>query len=133
MKADDFLSQYQMMEQYGVASAEEVKVENLADHLRIEITAAGTVCATPCCGRSSCCSTSHRSVSPRWSCKRSSGILRTINRNGGVSMLLVEQNANIALELADYAYLIETGCIVMGGPTAIIACDHAVRRAYLGY
>ena len=60
-------------------------------------------------------------------------ILRTINRNGGVSMLLVEQNANIALELADYAYLIETGCIVMGGPAAIIACDHAVRRAYLGY
>jgi hypothetical protein len=47
MKADDFLGQYQMMEQYGVASAEEVKVENLADHLRIEITAAGTVCATP--------------------------------------------------------------------------------------
>ncbi len=46
-------------------------------------------------------------------------------------MLLVEQNANIALELADYAYLIETGCIVMGGPAAIIACDHAVRRAYL--
>ena len=44
-----------------------------------------------------------------------------------------QQNANIALELADYAYLIETGCIVMGGPTAIIACDHAVRRAYLGY
>ena len=36
-----------MMEQYGVASAEEVKVENLADHLRIEITAAGTACATP--------------------------------------------------------------------------------------
>ena len=48
-------------------------------------------------------------------------------------MLLVEQNANIALELADYAYLIETGCIVMGGPAAIMACDHAVRRAYLGY
>ena len=43
-------------------------------------------------------------------------ILRTINRNGGVSMLLVEQSAKIALELADYAYLIETGCIVMGGP-----------------
>ena len=49
MKANDFLGQYQMMEQYGVTSAEEVKVENLADHLRIEITAAGTVCATPCC------------------------------------------------------------------------------------
>jgi branched-chain amino acid transport system ATP-binding protein len=60
-------------------------------------------------------------------------ILRTINRNEGVSMLLVEQNPNIALELADHAYLIETGCIVMGGSTAIIACDSAVRRAYLGY
>jgi branched-chain amino acid transport system ATP-binding protein len=60
-------------------------------------------------------------------------ILRTINHNEGVGMLLVEQNANIALELADHAYLIETGCIVMGGPTAIIACDSAVRRAYLGY
>ena len=133
MKADDFLGQYQMMEQYGVASAEEVKVENLADHLRIEITAAGTVRATPCGGRSSCCSTSHRSVSPPLVVQETFRILRTINRNGGVSMLLVEQNANIALELADYAYLIETGCIVMGGPAAIIACDHAVRRAYLGY
>ena len=60
-------------------------------------------------------------------------ILRTINRNEGVRMLLVEQNAHIALELADHAYLIETGCIVMGGPAAIIACDDAVRRAYLGY
>jgi branched-chain amino acid transport system ATP-binding protein len=60
-------------------------------------------------------------------------ILRSINRNEGVGMLLVEQNAHIALELADHAYLIETGCIVMGGPAAIIACDDAVRRAYLGY
>jgi branched-chain amino acid transport system ATP-binding protein len=60
-------------------------------------------------------------------------ILRTINRNEGVGMLLVEQNAHIALELADHAYLIETGCIVMGGPAAVIACDDAVRRAYLGY
>jgi branched-chain amino acid transport system ATP-binding protein len=60
-------------------------------------------------------------------------ILRTINRDEGVGMLLVEQNANIALELADHAYLIETGCIVMGGPAKVIACDEAVRRAYLGY
>jgi branched-chain amino acid transport system ATP-binding protein len=60
-------------------------------------------------------------------------ILRTINRNEGVAMLLVEQNAHLALELADHAYLIETGCIVMGGPAAIIVCDDAVRRAYLGY
>ena len=60
-------------------------------------------------------------------------ILRTINCNEGVSMLLVEQNAHLALELADHAYLIETGCIVMGGPAAIIARDDAARRAYLGY
>ena len=60
-------------------------------------------------------------------------ILRTINRVEGVAMLLVEQNARIALELADHAYLIETGCIVMGGPASLIACDDAVRRAYLGY
>jgi branched-chain amino acid transport system ATP-binding protein len=60
-------------------------------------------------------------------------ILRTINRNEGVGMLLVEQNAHSALELADHAYLMETGCIVMGGPAAIIACDDSVRRAYLGY
>ena len=60
-------------------------------------------------------------------------ILRTINRNEGVSMLLVEQNAHIALELADHAYLIETGCIVVGGPAALAAGDEAARRAYLGY
>jgi branched-chain amino acid transport system ATP-binding protein len=60
-------------------------------------------------------------------------ILGTINRNEGVGILLVEQNANLALELADHAYLLETGCIVMGGPAAIIAVDDAVRRTYLGY
>jgi branched-chain amino acid transport system ATP-binding protein len=60
-------------------------------------------------------------------------ILRAINRSEGVSMLLVEQNAHLALELADHAYLIETGCIVMGGPVSIIARDDAARRAYLGY
>jgi ABC-type branched-subunit amino acid transport system ATPase component len=48
-------------------------------------------------------------------------ILRSINRNEGVGMLLVEQNAHIALDLADQAYLIETGCIVMGGPAATVA------------
>ena len=44
------------------------------------------------------------------------GILRTLNREEKVSMLLVEQNAQLALELADHAYLIETGRIVMAGP-----------------
>jgi branched-chain amino acid transport system ATP-binding protein len=60
-------------------------------------------------------------------------ILRTINEQDGVSMLLVEQNANIALELAGRAYLLETGRIIMQGPSAVISSDEAVRRAYLGY
>ncbi len=48
-------------------------------------------------------------------------------------MLLVEQNATLALELADHAYLLETGTIVMSGPSAVISSDESVRRAYLGY
>ena len=60
-------------------------------------------------------------------------ILGAINRDQGVSMLLVEQNANIALKLASYAYLIETGRIVMQGPADEIGRDESIRRAYLGY
>ncbi len=60
-------------------------------------------------------------------------ILETINQSEGMSMLLVEQNANLALELADHAYLLETGEIVMGGEAAVIAGDETVRRVYLGY
>jgi branched-chain amino acid transport system ATP-binding protein len=48
-------------------------------------------------------------------------------------MLLVEQNANLALDLADHAYLLETGAIIMGGEAAVIAGNESVRRAYLGY
>ena len=47
-------------------------------------------------------------------------------------MLLVEQNAKMALDLADQAYLLETGRIVMGSPEAMMA-DEAIRRSYLGY
>jgi len=60
-------------------------------------------------------------------------ILRAINRTDRVSLLIVEQNANLALELADRAYLIETGRVVIGGPAATIRNDDSVRRAYLGY
>jgi branched-chain amino acid transport system ATP-binding protein len=60
-------------------------------------------------------------------------ILRAINRDERVSLLLVEQNANMALQLADHAYLIETGRIVMHGPSAEIGSDESVRRSYLGY
>ena len=61
------------------------------------------------------------------------GILRTINEKERVSMLLVEQNAAMALELADRAYLIETGRVVLSGAAADIKRDDAVRRSYLGY
>jgi branched-chain amino acid transport system ATP-binding protein len=60
-------------------------------------------------------------------------ILGTLNRSESVSMLLVEQNAAIALELADHAYLIETGRIVMAGPAAEVRGDENIRKFYLGY
>ena len=60
-------------------------------------------------------------------------ILREVNRETGVAMLVVEQNAALALELAEHAYLLETGHIVMDGPAAVIGADEGVRRAYLGY
>ena len=61
------------------------------------------------------------------------GILRTLNRSEKVSMLLVEQNAALALDLADHAYLIETGRLVMEGPAQQLRDDENIRRAYLGY
>jgi branched-chain amino acid transport system ATP-binding protein len=61
------------------------------------------------------------------------GILKAINREAGVTVLLVEQNARLALELADQAFLLETGRVVMSGPSHRLAADDAVRRAYLGY
>jgi branched-chain amino acid transport system ATP-binding protein len=61
------------------------------------------------------------------------GILRRIREESGAGILLVEQNANLALELADRAYLLETGRIVMSGPAAEIRQDEAIRRSYLGY
>jgi branched-chain amino acid transport system ATP-binding protein len=60
-------------------------------------------------------------------------ILRAINAESGVAMLLVEQNAAMALELADHAYVIETGRVVLAGSAGDIKRDDAVRRAYLGY
>ena len=53
-------------------------------------------------------------------------------RRQGVSMLLVEQNARAALRVADYAYVLETGQIVMQGPAAELADDPRVIEAYLG-
>jgi branched-chain amino acid transport system ATP-binding protein len=60
-------------------------------------------------------------------------ILRTINREEGIGMLLVEQDAALALALAGDAYLIETGRVVVSGPAATLRDDDSVRKAYLGY
>ena len=60
-------------------------------------------------------------------------ILRQVNRETGVAMLIVEQNAALALDLAEHAYLLETGHIVMDAPAAVIGADEGIRRAYLGY
>jgi branched-chain amino acid transport system ATP-binding protein len=61
------------------------------------------------------------------------GILRTLNQTEKVSMLLVEQNAALALDLADHAYLMETGRLVMAGPASELRDDENIRKAYLGY
>ena len=60
-------------------------------------------------------------------------ILRKLNEEDGTSMLLVEQNATAAIALADHAYLLETGNLIMGGAASDIGRDENVRRAYLGY
>lgn len=60
-------------------------------------------------------------------------ILRRINEEENVSLLLVEQNASLALALATHVYLLETGHVVMDGPASIVSDNAAVRRAYLGY
>ena len=61
------------------------------------------------------------------------GILRAVNQAEHVSMLLVEQNAAMALDLASHAYVIETGRVVLSGSADDIRRDDAVRRSYLGY
>jgi branched-chain amino acid transport system ATP-binding protein len=60
-------------------------------------------------------------------------ILRAINREQKVGLLLVEQNANLALQLADRAYLLETGRVVIAGPADELSRDETIRRSYLGY
>jgi len=60
-------------------------------------------------------------------------IFRVINQTDRVSMLLVEQNAAMALRLADHAYLLETGRVLMSGSAEELGRDESIRRSYLGY
>ena len=58
-------------------------------------------------------------------------LVQKINRRGA-TILLVEQNANMALKIADYAYVLETGRIILEGSAAMLREDERVRKAYLG-
>ena len=60
-------------------------------------------------------------------------ILRAVNEADKVTILLVEQNAAMALDLADHVFLLETGRVVMEGPSSVLRNDDAIRKAYLGY
>ena len=58
-------------------------------------------------------------------------IIRTVNQQG-ITVLLNEQNANMALKVADYAYVLETGNLTMSGTGAQLLSDPQVKAAYLG-
>lgn len=60
-------------------------------------------------------------------------ILGTINREDKVSMLLVEQDAALALKIASHAYVLETGRVVLAGPSEDLRKSDSIRRSYLGY
>ena len=59
-------------------------------------------------------------------------VLRRLNSEDGLSVLLVEQNANLALRVASRVYLLETGTVVASGTAAEISSDDSIRKAYLG-
>ncbi len=60
-------------------------------------------------------------------------IIATINREEKLTVLVVEQNANLALKIAGHGYVLEVGRIVLEGPSAELARNESVRRSYLGY
>jgi branched-chain amino acid transport system ATP-binding protein len=60
-------------------------------------------------------------------------IIESLSKQEGIAVLLVEQNANLAMEIAQRVYLLETGRIVASGDTETIAADDSIRKAYLGY
>ena len=59
-------------------------------------------------------------------------IMKRINLEEGVSMLIVEQNARLALEFASEAYILDRGRIVLSGPAAEVAASDVMHESYLG-
>jgi branched-chain amino acid transport system ATP-binding protein len=60
-------------------------------------------------------------------------IIRDINRADGVGVLLVEQNARLALDLSTHAYVLEVGRVAITGLSSELKGNDSVRRSYLGY
>lgn len=60
-------------------------------------------------------------------------VIGRLNREDGLSVLLVEQNANLAMHMATRVYLLETGRIVASGSAAELSADDTIRKAYLGF
>ncbi len=60
-------------------------------------------------------------------------VLEGLHRDEGLSVLLVEQNANLAMHIASRVYLLETGRIVASGSAAELSADDSIRKAYLGF
>jgi branched-chain amino acid transport system ATP-binding protein len=60
-------------------------------------------------------------------------IVRELNEKDGLSVLLVEQNAHLALQAAQSGYVLEAGRIELSGTSAELRADDSVRRSYLGY
>jgi branched-chain amino acid transport system ATP-binding protein len=60
-------------------------------------------------------------------------IVRRLNKEEGIAVLIVEQNAKLALEAADTAYVLETGRVVLEGRSDELLTNDSVRRSYLGY
>jgi branched-chain amino acid transport system ATP-binding protein len=59
--------------------------------------------------------------------------LAALSREEGLAVLLVEQNAQLAMDIADRVYLLETGRLVASGTSAEMSADESIRKAYLGY
>ena len=59
-------------------------------------------------------------------------LLQSLNSDVGMTMLIVEQNANLALQIANYAYVLEAGQMVVEGVAETLSSDDSIRRAYLG-
>ena len=60
-------------------------------------------------------------------------IIRELNEHEGLTVLVVEQNAHIALQLASTAYVLEVGRVALSGPSSELQEHESVRRSYLGY